>query len=151
MAGKRWRLYYNTGSHESPVWAAVNRAVDIKLINTRDVVDASRRESEFGLEEGALKNTGIEFGYRYKTGTDTVRDALEDSYDDETKVQFAVADGDISVDGTKYTKLWGQVVVWDTDAQLKGEDLIPVKIAHVGEDDDGDFHEPEKVTVGAGT
>lgn len=151
MAGKRWKLYYNTGTHASPVWAAIGRARDIKMPRGKGQADGSRRESTYEIAESALKTTGLEFGYVYKPGTDAVRDALEASYYSDTKIQFAVADGPIETTGTRYTKFWGEVMEWDADAPLKGDDLIPAKVAHVGEDNDGTFHEPEPVTVGAGT
>jgi hypothetical protein len=150
MAGKRWKLYYNTGTHESPVWAAVNRARDIKMPRGKGSADGSRRESEYEIEESALKTTGLEFGYVYKKGTDAVRDALAASYYSDTKIQFAVADGAIETAGTRYTKFWGEVMEFDIDAPLKGDDLIPVKVSHVAEDNDGDFYEPDTVIV-AGT
>lgn len=150
MAGKRWKLYYNTGTHAAPVWAEIKRARDIKMPRGKGAADGSRRESEFEIEESALKTTGLEFGYVYKKGTDAVRDALQESYDDDTKIQFAVADGLIETAGTRYTKFWGEVMDFDVDAPLKGDDLIPCKVIHVAEDNDGDFYEPELVTV-AGT
>ena len=147
MAGKRWKLYYNTGTHAGPVWAEIVRARDIKMPRGKGAADGSRRESEYEIEESALKTTGLEFGYVYKKGTDTVRDALQDSYDNDTKLQFAVADGAIATAGTKYTKFWGEVMDFDVDAPLKGDDLIPVKVIHTAEDALGEFHEPELVTV----
>jgi hypothetical protein len=150
MAGKRWKLYYNTGTHSSPVWAEVVRARDIKMPRGKGAADGSRRESEFEIEETALKTIGLEFGYVYKKGTDAVRDVFQASYDDGTKIQFAVADGEIATSGTKYTKFWGEVSVWDIDAPLKGDDLIPAKVIHAAEDnaDPPVFHEPELVIVG---
>jgi hypothetical protein len=150
MAGKRWKLYYNTGTHGSPVWAEIGRARDIKMPRGKGSADGSRRESEYEIEESALKTTGLEFGYVYKKGTDAVRDALLASYDDGTKIQFAVADGLIATGGTRYTKFWGEVMDFDVDAPLKGDDLVPCKVIHAAEDNDGEFHEPELVTV-AGT
>lgn len=148
MAGKRWKLYYDTASsHASPTWAAIGRARDIKMPRGKGKADGSRRESEYEIEESALKTTGLEFGYVYKKGTDGVRDALADSYYDDEKIQFAVADGDITVAGTRYVKFWGEVEVFDIDAPLKGDDLIPVTVMHAGEDGDGTLREPELVTV----
>lgn len=151
MAGKRWKLYYNTGTHAAPVWASIGRARDIKMPRGKGSADGSRRESTYEIAESALKSTGLEFGYVYKPGTDAVRDVLEASYYNDTKIQFAVADGAIETNGTRYTKFWGEVMEWDVDAPLKGDDVVPAKIAHVAEDNAGAFHEPETVTVGAGT
>lgn len=148
MAGKRWKVYYSTGTHDAPVWAELKRARDIKLTQKKNLADGSRRESGFEIEETALRTLGIEFGYVYKPGTDAVRDALLDSYDNDTKIQFAVADGPIETTGTRYTKFWGEVAEFDFDAPLKGDELIPAKIIHAAEDADGTFREPERVTVG---
>jgi len=152
MAGKRWKLYYDSASsHASPTWVEIGRARDIKMPRSKGKADGSRRESSYEIEESALKTTGLEFGYVYKPGTDAVRDALMASYNNDSLIHVAVADGDIDTENTRYTHFWGEVEQFDIDAPLKGDELIPAKIMHRGEDGDGTLREPTLATVAAST
>lgn len=151
MAGKRWKLYYNSGTYAAPTWIHIGRARDIKMPRGKAAADGSRRECAYEIEESALKTTGLEFGYVYKPGADTVRDALAASYYSDTPIQFAVADGVIETVGTRYTKFYGEVMDFDVDAPLKGDDVIPCRVGHVAQEADGTLRIPEVVTVASGS
>jgi hypothetical protein len=152
MAGKRFKVYYDTAADFSdPTWVEINRAVDIKLPQSKTEVDASRRESEEELVDAGLRKRSLEFDYRLKVGEDTVYEALLASFESDTNTHFAVANGDIATPGVVYTHFWGQVFTFDVDAALNGEDKIPVKIGQTGESPDGDFAEAATATVAGGT
>lgn len=99
--GHECKLYYNSGTHASPTWVEVKRAIDVSVALSKGEAEASRRESKWKLSRGGLKELGVDFGYRWKPGGDTVFDALWDSFLNGTAVEVYVADGDAATNGTE--------------------------------------------------
>lgn len=151
MAGKRWKSYYNTGTHSIPVWAAMTRVQNITAPRTKGETDGSRQESGDEISQSTLKKYGLELTYVYKKGDDAVYDALLDSFENDTPIQFAVCDGDISTPGTRRLMFWGEVMEFPIETERNGGDVFPVKIANVAEDEDGDYHAAEHDVIPQGT
>lgn len=124
--GHECKLYYNTGTHASPTWVEVKRAVDVSVGLSKGEADASRRESDWKLTRGGLKDLSVEFGYRWKPGGDTVFDAIWDSFVNNTAVQVYVADGDVGTADTEGIRGFVEVMENGYDQGLEETQLFNV-------------------------
>lgn len=85
----------------SPTWAEITRAIDVTFNLTSGESDGNSRESIWEANAGGLLNASIDFSYRVKQGTDTIFDALWDSFVNDKGLYLAVMDQDITTVGSK--------------------------------------------------
>src|SRR5512136_2388869 len=90
VVGKDCKLYLNTGTHATPTWVEVKKAINVSANLGKGEADVSARFSGWKLTKGALKELEITFTYRHKRGTDTVFDSLLSAYLNDTPREFAV-------------------------------------------------------------
>lgn len=96
------KLYASfSGSHATPVWVEVARAVDVSVNMGKGEADVSSRASGgFRKTRGTLKEWEFTFGYRYKKkgkgAADSVFANLKTHYMNGDPVELAAMDGDIN-------------------------------------------------------
>lgn len=101
VLGKDSYLFYNTGTHDTPVWVEIERAMDVDITFTKGKAEQKSRESKFNFKRGTFVEMGISFGYDYEPGgTDTVFPVLLDSMLNNTPIEFWAADGPAATVGT---------------------------------------------------
>lgn len=147
--GQECKLYYNSGTHASPTWVEIKRAIDVSLAMGKGEADMSRRESGEELARGALKQRNIDFGYRYKIGADTVFDALMDSYVNGTPIQFAVMDQDITTAGAQGLRAFCEVMKADRDEPLADGVTVAFSAKPTDHEESGALVEPDWYEISA--
>ena len=90
------KLYRNTGDYATPVWVEVSNVKDVTLNLEKGEADVTTRANGgWRATVGTLKDASIEFQMVWDTvdaGFDTIRQAFFDN----TPIEFAVMDGDIT-------------------------------------------------------
>ena len=147
--GHEQKLYYNTGTNASPTWVLVKRAIDVSVPFAKGRADVSRRESKWKKERGAQIELGLEFGYLYRTGTDTVWAALLDSALNGTPIEFAVMDGLIATSGSRGWRAYYEVMDFPTEENLVDSKKYNVTCAHTDKEESSTLIEPTMYTVPA--
>ena len=90
--GRECNLYYNSGTYSSPTWTLVPRAVDVSVPMDKSYGNVSSRNSKYKKERASLIGLQMTFGYRFKSGTDSVFSALRASALANTETEFLVID-----------------------------------------------------------
>jgi hypothetical protein len=99
--GKDAKLYYNSATHATPTWVEITNAMDVNVPLSKGQGDISTRASGWRKKGAGLKEASIEFGYLHHRGADTVFDALLDSYVNDTPIELAAMDDDITLTGAQ--------------------------------------------------
>lgn len=119
-------LAYNTGTHLVPVWVTITRAKDVSAPASKGQAEISSRASKFKMFKGALIELGLEFGYNYIRGTDTVWTMLSDSFLNNTAIEYWVGDDLITLTGAKGVRFYGEVMEFPYEQAL--EDGMEYKV-----------------------
>lgn len=148
--GNQGKLYRNTGTDATPVWSEVKRVIDLSTPLTKGEADVSRRESDWKLVKGTIKEGSIEFGYRYKrgaSGADAEYAALLTSYVSGTPTQYAAMDGDITADGARGFKAFCECFDLTKDQPLTDGMVVSVVLKPTDHEEEGALVEPELVEI----
>jgi len=95
------RLYRNTGTYAAPVWAAMNNVKDLTLNLEKGEADVTTRANDgWRATLPGLKEGSIEFEMVWDT-EDAAFTAIQEAYFDDTTVEVAVMDGDITASGSQ--------------------------------------------------
>lgn len=95
------KLYYNSGTHASPTWVLITRAVDVAAPLSQDESEVNSRSSRWKKRLPNLKDVELNFGYRVPRGADTVFDALLAMLISGNIVEFACMDDIITYTGAQ--------------------------------------------------
>ena len=99
--GMEAKLYRNTGTYGAPVWAEVGNVRDLTLNLEAGEADVTTRANDgWRATVATLKEGSIEFEMVWDTA-DAHFTAIQDAFFNNTSVEFAVMDGDITVAGTQ--------------------------------------------------
>ncbi|PQO39344.1 hypothetical protein C5Y96_05680 [Blastopirellula marina] len=148
--GNQGKLYRNSGTNDTPIWAEVKRVIDLSTPLTKGEADVSRRESNWKLLKGTLKEGSIEFGYRVKrgaNGADAEYAAFLDSFAAGTAVQYAAMDGDITEDGARGFKAYCECFDCSRDEPLTDGMVANIVLKPTDYEDSGTLVEPELVEI----
>ena len=146
--GRNARIYLNTGTYDTPVWAMAQRARDIKVDPLgAEEVDVSVSASKFKLTGQGLIEMGVGFGYLPKPGTDTILQALLDSQLDGDDLDVLILQNDISVVGTKGYRAFLQVFSGPLTSELSDAQRYEFMLKPTLHEEDGDVVEPSVYTV----
>jgi len=100
-AGMQAKLYRNTATYETPTWALVPNVKDLTLNLEKGQADVTTRaNSGWKASIGTLKDGGIEFEMVWDTADEGFT-AIRDAYLNDTALELAVMDGDITVAGSQ--------------------------------------------------
>ena len=97
--GMNGKLYRNTGTYGVPVWTEITNVKDLTLNLEKGEADVTTRANEgWRANQPTLKEASIEFDMVWDTDDDGFS-AIQDAFFNDTTVEVAVMDGDIT-DGT---------------------------------------------------
>ena len=126
--GMEAKLYRNTGSYESPVWAEVENVKDLALNLEAGEADVTTRANDgWRATIATLKDASVEFGMVWDT-EDADFSAIQDAYFDGTSIEFAVMDGDIAVAGSEGLRATMAVTSFSRDEPLEEAITVTVTI-----------------------
>ena len=99
--GMQAKLYRNTATHETPMWDEMTNVKDLTLNLEKGQADVTTRGNNgWKASVGTLKDGGIEFEMVWDT-EDEGFTAVRDAYLNDTALELAVMDGDITVAGSQ--------------------------------------------------
>lgn len=93
VMGKNAIAAYNTGTYAIPVWVPMNGIRDLSVTLGKNMGTVTSRETDWELKGAGFKTASVSFGYLHEPTTDTVFDALLDSYISDTPVDMIFLDG----------------------------------------------------------
>ena len=150
IAGFECALYYNSAAlNAAAVWAEIKNAKDVSLPDAADEIDVSARYSKAKKYIAGMNDGSIEFGYQYIRGTDAVFNELEDRYLNREPIEVAAADGDITVEGTVYSRDWYTITKFERTEELGGSRVYNVTLRPTVVFNAGEMVERTFVTVEA--
>ena len=107
--GLEMYLYRNSNTYASPTWVEVTNVKDLSFNLEKTRADmTTRANAGWRSQRGTLKDGGITFQSVYDTA-DADYTAFESAWFDNTAIEFALADGDISTTGTKYIRMTTEI------------------------------------------
>ena len=124
------RLFYST-SFGTPTRIEIAKAIDITEVNTRNKAELKSRASEWAFDRGTTRRQELEFGYRYKRGTDAVFSALRAAQAAGTTLIFWILDGPANFIGTQGKVFPGQIFDFGNDEPLEDGKVINCSVSLV--------------------
>ena len=137
VAGIDCISYYNVATDATPTWVAMPGISDLTVNQSKDRGEASSRRSQYKMKVPGQKEISADFTYIHQlddgTNNDAVFDALIDSYDNNTVMQFAFMDGSITdaVNDRQGRKMMGIVFDINQSQELNGAVSYDVTIENV--------------------
>ncbi len=126
--GMEAKLYRNTGSYESPVWAEVENVKDLTLNLEAGEADVTTRANDgWRATIATLKDASVEFGMVWDT-EDADFSAIQDAYFEGTSIEFAMMDGDIETEGSEGLRATMAVTSFSRDEPLEEAITVTVTI-----------------------
>lgn len=130
LKGYEGRLYYNTGTPESPTWEPVNTVKDVTLNQeANDIDDTSRTTNGWRSRIQGLKQWGTEFDMIY-TPSDSAWQAIRVHFEEGTPAEILVLDQDIAIDGAEGLRGFAEITGFDKEEPL--EDVQMNSVTFVG-------------------
>lgn len=143
QVGIDWRLYRNTGDRGTPVWSHLDDAGDVNSPLTKQMADVSRKVSRWKRNKGSLKDGPLEFTYVYQGGTDGALLALLDSFVNDTPIEMAVVDKDISEADAFGFRAFYEVSDFPINQPLVDGVTLAIKCTLADYEEDGEAVEPD--------
>lgn len=101
VMGKNAIAAYNTASYATPTWVTIVACRDLSVSLGKNMGTVTSRETDWELKGAGFKTASVTFGYLHEPTTDTVFDALLDSYIADTAVDMVFADGAVATSGNQ--------------------------------------------------
>lgn len=101
VIGKDAIAHYNSATNASPTWVAMPSVGNLNVDLTKAEVELAERASGWLQTGGGRKQGAVTFDYLHNAGTDTVFDALLDSYLNDTPIEMAFMDQAIATTGAQ--------------------------------------------------
>jgi len=99
--GMEAKLYRNTGTYATPTWVEMTNVKDLTLnLEAAEADVTTRGNAGWRATIAALKDGSIEFEMVWDPA-DAGFTAIQDAYFNNTTVEFAVMDGDVTSTGTQ--------------------------------------------------
>ena len=125
--GFQCKLYRNTGTYASPTWTEITNVKDLETPYAFSEADVSSRAGGgFREKMAGLLDAPINWGMVYDPA-DTVFVAIQTAAFARTTVEFAVADGAIATNGTRYLRARCQIMGFPTNQPL--EEGVTVEVS----------------------
>ncbi len=129
IAGFECALYYNSADiNAAATWIEIQNAKDVSLPDSADEIEVSARYSKAKKYIAGMNDGSIEFGYQYIRGTDAVFSELESRYLNREPIEVAAADGDITTNGTVYSRDWYMITKFERTEELGGSRVYSVTL-----------------------
>jgi hypothetical protein len=149
-AGRLRAAYYNSATFGSPTWVLIDRISDVSRSRSRGTSDRKYRAASNSKKVTGYLEYGFSFKYHVKKAvlSDTVLDKLEDSFLNETVLDFCFLNGKIA-SGTTRKGERGPVVVSKLDISEADEDGVTydVELVETEDEQSGALNEFKAYTV----
>jgi len=149
MVGNECKLYYNAGTHASPSWTLITRAINASFNVSMGEADQSSRTSTWRKSRASLKDLEITFTYRKKQGTDTVFDALQAAALAGTVYEYAVLDGLESESGVQGIRAFCQIFGLSNSQDLEAAEEVEFTLKPTYHEESSSEVDPDWYEVGA--
>jgi len=125
--GGKARLYRNTGDYMSPVWANMPNVKDLTLNLEKGEADVSTRgNAGWRATLATLKDGTVEFEMVWDT-EDEGFTAIQQAYFDDTPIEVAVMDGEITTPGNQGLRATMSVTNFSRNEPL--EEALTVQVS----------------------
>ncbi|MEM6503892.1 MAG: phage tail tube protein [Planctomycetota bacterium] len=126
--GMEAKLYRNTGDFATPVWVELTNVKDLTLSLEKGEADVTTRANGgWRALAGTLKDGSIEFEMVWDT-QDTGFTAIKDAWFNDTPIEFAVMDGDITASGSQGLRATMEVFNFSRNEPLEEAVTVSVTI-----------------------
>lgn len=139
ILGRNCKLYYNTGTYESPTWTLVTGVRDVTLTGTLGEADVSSRDKSVKMAEPTLDEVELTFE-QTRDSLSSIQTALLTAKKNRTAIDFAVAEGPIATAGTRYYRSDMKCFQGDSPQPLEGAATIPWKWKPCYSENPSDFY-----------
>lgn len=147
--GRQMFLYRNSGSHGTPVWDEICNVGDVNVSDfSRGLAELKRRCSQYIKNLPALiQSITVEFSMIHGVNPTTFN-AMFDDFINGTPVEYAIMDGDITLDGTQGLMLPAlvQKFPWNQPLEDVSAHDVGLAIAYM-EDGGGNEIDPEWLVI----
>ena len=147
VIGFEAKLYYNTGTSQTPTWSEITRTRDVSVTMQKAEIELSRRETNWKLKRGGMLEVGFSFQYLYMKGTDAVWTALQAAWEQGTSTEFAIMDQDIATTGAQGLMAFSEVLNISYDQPLEDAQVHNFECVPTGRDETGALKPPQWHTV----
>jgi len=130
LIGLNAKLYRNTGTYGSPTWVEVCLIGDLTLNIEKSEATISVRCSGWELIRAVLKKASVDFKMMYNPGNSSFQ-AIRDAFNNNTRIEFAVMDGDITAGATTLTqglRATMEVMKFNIGQPLEGAQTVDVTL-----------------------
>jgi hypothetical protein len=118
--GLDMKLYYDDGGGwDSEDWVEITNVRDLTGPDSMGEADVGRRAFGNKQTEPTLRDVAIEWESVYDP-SDTAFMAIKAAYYGKTLVELALADGDITTNGTIFTRIETKILKFERSEQLAG-------------------------------
>lgn len=150
--GHKMKLYRNSGTPTTPVWALVDEVGDVSIPDlSRGLAELKRRANEFTKNLASLiQSIAIEFRLHYGLGA-TQYNAVRQAFFSGTPEEWAIMDGDITENGSQGLRLPVIVEQFPWDQPLEDVSGHDVRLAVAYMVDGSTEVDPSWYTVGETT
>lgn len=124
------RLFYST-TFATPTRLEIPRAIDITENTTRNRAELKSRLSTWAMDRATTRRQELEFGYRYRRGTDAVFAALRQAFEAQTTLVWWILDGPANFIGTQGKVFPGQIFDFGNDEPLEDGKVFNISIGLV--------------------
>lgn len=122
------KLYRNTGDYATPVWVEVSNVKDVTLNLEKGEADVTTRANQgWRATVGTLKDASIEFQMVWDT-VDAGFDAIRQAFFNNTPLEFAVMDGDITDPASEGLRATFDIFNFTRNEALEEAILVDVSI-----------------------
>lgn len=131
VLGGEPRLYRNSGTYGSPTWVHVSNCENLDFADSRTKVRVALR-SMYPIAGNlpGLRDIALTWNMANKKGTaDASLTAIQTAHRTGAVIELAVADGDITVTGTKYSRQICHIFKCDDSAPIDGVDMLAIEAA----------------------
>lgn len=128
ILGLDCKLYRNTGTYAAPTWDEVTNCRDATLNMEKGEADVTTRaNSGWRAVKGALKDASVDFSMVWSAG-DADFEAFRDAFLNNTLIDVAVMDGDITVSGNQGLRAEMEVLGFTRNEALEEAVTVDVRI-----------------------
>jgi hypothetical protein len=142
VIGKDCKLYYNSGTHFSPTFVEIKKAINVSATLSKNEADVSARFSGWSLAMGALKTLEITFNYRHIQGTDSVFAALQAAFFAGTPIQFLMLDADFNENGAQGILAFCEIMSMNPGQELESSQELEFTIKPTYKEESSQLIEP---------
>jgi hypothetical protein len=128
VMGKDFRLYYNAGNYSNTNWQAINIVGDVRVPFSVGEADISTRETNFKLTGLGLTDVSVEFDMLYDPADAGFLRLYNAATARTITEEFALADGNVATNGTRYLRSACIVSRFDRDETLDGAGKVSVAL-----------------------